>query len=735
MRELRSKELFEASSRKSDYVVDTRPVCQGMRFVLTDAAHPRIVMKHNSQFLVLDQSATIPDCNTLGYGYYHNDTRHISQWEMSLDDAPLSLLSANADDGYSGSFLYTNTQTANLAQQKVTLLRELVLGEFLWERLTLENYNSGAADFDLKIKFQSDFADMFEVRGLNRQARGERMVPVPSADGQSLFLAYRGLDDVLVETVVDVSGIQVASNQDGELVFHIHIPERQSLSFEMCIYTRWDSKTEHFAPQEIDYDTARAQADKRCRDWYKGVAQVETSNELFDISLSRSLRDLYILRQATPKGYGLAAGIPWYCAVFGRDSAIAAMQILPFAPELAKECLEVLAAYQGQEDNDYKGEMPGKIMHELRLGELARSKQIPHSPYYGTVDATQLWLMLYCQYIQWTGDLALAKRLWPAVRQAIAWMDRASQGGYCTYKRVSEQGLENQGWKDSGDSVMHLDGRLAAPPIALCEAQGYMYQARLEIGCIADILGYRKFAKEQRQKASDLKEMFMRDFWMPDRNYLALALDGAGNQVKVISSNPGHCLASGIIDGEKAQAVADRLMESDLLTGWGIRTLSGSEIAFNPISYHNGSIWPHDNAIIAEGLRKIGRIDDFHKVMSGLFEVAQSQLDFRLPELFCGFRRKEGSEPINYPVSCSPQAWAAGSIFQLLKTCINFEPDATNSRLRIVEPSLPDWLDSVQVNGLRVGSATLDLNIVSTDGSTFCQVRKKAGQVKVVVET
>lgn len=732
----RTKKVSADTDQELPYEVDSRPLCQGMRFVLTDAAHPRKVLKHGSHFLVLDAAGMIPACNTLGYGYYRDDTRYISQWEMALDDAPISLLSSRIEDGFSATLFYTNPQTANLQQQRITLLREVVLGDALYERITLENFHSEEVEFDLTISLQSDFADMFEVRGLNLSQRGERMVPLSGKDGRCLSLAYKGLDGLLQETVIDIdaSGAQRASLQDGRFTIRFRLPVRQSRSISLKVLTRLNGKTAHVSHDEVDYASALKLATNRYLNWCKSVVDIQTCQELFDVSLNRSLKDIYILRQPTPKGIGLAAGIPWYCAVFGRDSAITALQLLPFAPELARETIEVLAAYQGQKDDLYKAEHPGRIMHELRLGELARRAEIPHNPYYGTVDATQLWLILYGQYVSWSGDIEFARRLWGSVYLALDWLDRASGSGYITYQRESPHGLENQGWKDSGDSVMHRDGRLANPPIALCEAQAYLYQAWQEVASVAVLLGKSEIADSLVVKARSLKDRFQRDFWMSDENFLALALDRDGCQVGSISSNPGHCLASGILDEDKAHLVADRLMSLELHTSWGIRTLSSGASSFNPISYHNGSIWPHDNSMITEGLRKVGRVEDVHSIMRELFEVMLLQPDFRLPELFCGFDKIDAAAPINYPVSCSPQAWAAGSIFQLLKVCLNFEPDAARGILRVREPALPDWLDTITLTGLRVGAASVDVKVTSQAGSTSCQILRKEGNLRVIIE-
>jgi glycogen debranching enzyme len=720
-----------------DYTIDTRPLCQGMPFVLTDAAHPRLVLKHGSHFLVMDQGALIPGCNTLGYGYYRYDTRHISQWDMTMNGAPLSLLSSSVNEGYAGLFLYTNPHTEHTPQQKITIQREVVLGDLLWEKLTLQNFHATPLDVELKFFFASDFADMFEVRGLNVEKRGKRMLPVPGKNGRTLFLGYRGLDDALLETVIEFYGIQPDEiTSEGEVTFRLNLPVHQIKEIQICVSTRWDGQSPAPEVRKTGYLDARRLADERYREWCNRSTVIRTGHQLFDMAVERAFRDLYILRQPTPKGSGLSAGVPWYCALFGRDSAITAWQILPFLPDLARECIEVLGAYQGIEVDEYKAEAPGRIMHELRIGEMARTKQIPHSPYYGTIDATQLWLYVLGEYIEWSGDMEFAAKMWPAAKAALNWIDDSlSDSGYLVYKRESEKGLENQGWKDSGDSVMHVNGHLANPPIALCEVQGYLYAAWVGMARLGGLLGHKEIAEKLTNQAAELKDRFQRDFWMEDERFVALALDADAKQVGVITSNPGHLLFTGILDEDKANHVADRMMSNELQSGWGIRTLSKGTIAYNPMSYHNGSIWPHDNAIIAEGMRKIGRIADAHKIMLGLLEAAQFQPDFRLPELFCGFERDGSYRPIDYPVSCSPQAWAAGAIFQLLKTCVNFQPDATNNLLRVVEPSLPDWMDKFTVQGLRVGSAVVGLSFSNHNGRGACQVLNKSGKVRVVIES
>lgn len=720
--------------KPADYIVDTRPLCQGMPFVLTDSAHPRLVLKSGSHFLVLDRSAFVPACNTLGYGYYRFDTRYLSNWEIYLDDVPLSLMSFDVEKGYAGSFIYTNPQTPGLLQQKLMVHRQLVLSSYLAERLIVENYGSEKVDILLRIKFQSDFADIFEVRGLNRPERGARMLPNIDSSGKRLFLAYRGLDGCLLESIIEVDKAPHLMT-DGEIVYRLELAPRSPWELMTRVHTSADGSSPSVLGDDTEFRSLLISADEEYSRWRSLGPTIDCEHEILNFSIERGLRDLFILRQPTPRGLGLAAGVPWYCAVFGRDSAIAAWQLLPFHNELARECIEVLAAYQGTQVDEFRAERPGKIMHELRLGELSRLGTIPHTPYYGTVDATALWVMLVARYLKWTGDLEFISKLWPQVKLAMRWLESFDDQGYLTYKRESPEGLENQGWKDSGDSVCHSDGSLAKPPIALCEVQGYFYGALQAVSYIAGILGHQSLSRKVAQRAQILKTSFERDFWMVEEDFPAIALDGDGQMVRSIASNAGHCIWAGILDGDKANRTADLLLSPEFDSGWGLRTLSVRSSYFNPMSYHNGSVWPHDNAIIAEGLRKLGRTADVHKIIEAMVSVAQHQQEFRLPELYCGFERNDWSRPIDYPVSCSPQAWSAGAIFQLLGACLNFHPDAPNKILRIVNPSLPDWLEQVTIRKLRIGAAELDIAFSVIGGHTSCQVLRKVGDLKVIIET
>ncbi|GAC1490691.1 MAG: hypothetical protein NVS2B14_02890 [Chamaesiphon sp.] len=374
-------------------------------------------------------------------------------------------------------------------------------------------------------------------------------------------------------------------------------------------------------------------------------------------------------------------------------------------------------------------------MHELRLGEMARCQEVPHTPYYGTVDATPLWLMLYAEYYAWTADYETLERLWPNALAAMDWIDRNyKKTGYLSYDRKSSRGLANQGWKDSEDCIVNRKGRLVTGPIALCEVQAYVYAAKIRLSQIAQMKKRLDLADCWQDEARELKMRFNQDFWMADQDYCALALDGEGKQADSISSNPGQCLSLGIFEVEKAYSVAERLRAPDMFSGWGIRTLSSSSPAYNPMGYHVGSVWPHDNAMIAMGLRSLGLIDQALELSQGLFDTIRYQPYQRPPELFCGYERNGSRDPVEYPVACSPQAWATGSVFELLQMMVNLVPDAPNNYLRIIDPALPESINRLSLHNLRVGPTILDLEFERSGNTTACRVAKKRGNLRVVIE-
>ncbi|MGH7392389.1 MAG: amylo-alpha-1,6-glucosidase, partial [Candidatus Rokuibacteriota bacterium] len=467
------------------------------------------------------------------------------------------------------------------------------------------------------------------------------------------------------------------------------------------------------------------------------AARIATDHEGFNALITRSLMDLNMLLTETPHGPVPYAGVPWYVAPFGRDSAITALQLLPYHAGAAAGTLRFLAAWQGRTVDAFRDEEPGKILHEHRLGEMANCREIPFIPYYGSVDATPLFAMLLAEYVRWTGDLALARELWPALRAALAWMREYGDGdgdGYLEYATRSPLGLANQGWKDSGDAVMHADGTLARPPIALVEAQAYAYAAWLGAAEIAALLGVSDDAARWRQTATDLRAAFNRDFWIETDGFYALALDGGKRPCEVVASNPAHGLWTGIVDERRAPGLAKRLMAADTFSGWGIRTLSAKERRFNPMSYHNGSVWPHDNAIAVAGFRRYRLVEHAATLAGALFEGARHFEFGRIPELFCGFSRHADHGPISYPVACAPQAWAAGTPLHLLTSLLGLEADAIHGRLTCLSPVLPPGIKWVEIHDLKVGTASFDLGVSrGRDDGASVELIGRRGDVELIV--
>jgi glycogen debranching enzyme len=481
-----------------------------------------------------------------------------------------------------------------------------------------------------------------------------------------------------------------------------------------------------------------AQAEAMHRAWRQSSAAIRTPHLLADRALARAMSDLRLLLNTGPdegERYP-AAGVPWFACLFGRDALITSMQLLAVRPQLAQQTLEVLARRQATEVDDWRDAQPGKILHELRTGEMARSGEIPHSPYYGTVDATPLWLMLLDEYHRWTADDELVERLWPNALACLRWIDEfgdADGDGFVEYQRHSRRGLQNQGWKDSSDSIRHQDGRLSTSSTALVEVQAYVYAARVGVARLARRRGELPLAEREEQRAEQLRSRFEEAFWLEDAGTYALALDGDKRPVDGIASNAGHALWCGIASPARAASVARVLTGPGMWSGWGIRTLSSTAVGFNPIGYHLGTVWPHDNGICAAGFARYGLHEEAQKVAGAMLEVTAHFRDARLPELFCGFDRAASPMPVPYPVACSPQAWAAGSLFHLVTTALGMRPEAAEHRLELVSPSLPAWLAELHIDNLRVGDAIADLSFTSDDGSVPVRVRRRTGDLDVVV--
>lgn len=738
--------------------------------VLADRPLPTLTLKDDDLFLVTDTlgniGGSLRDDLTASMGLFCHDTRFLSRLELQIEGRSPVLLHSTADKGFALSVLCTNPRLddsarleapqeeseteaqseqeqpvfAPLKAESISISREIVLNGALFEEIHVRNYNTHSVRFQLSLSLDADFVDLFEVRGYGRERRGKllRMLPKsePTAEAiDELTLAYKGLDGSLMQSRIQFVDRQPDDLEGYTAIWHLELEphETQKLGYRLQMLTDNRPISRVNAPATLGQ--AKAAESSEQNEWRQHVTQIRSDKTIFNRTIERAEQDVYLLRQSFGKGKALSAGVPWFSTLFGRDSIIAASQTLILDPTIARETLTILAQYQGTKDDDWRDEQPGKILHEIRMGEMARCEEIPHTPYYGTIDATPLWLMLYAEYYAWTHDTETLERLWPNAMAAMDWIDRQMEKtGYVSYYRLSKRGLANQGWKDSGDCIVNRKGELAKGAIALCEVQAYVYAAKVRLAEIARLKKRLDLADLWQEQAKDLKRRFNQDFWMDDEDFCALALDGEGKQVDSITSNPGHCLSLGILSPEKAYSVAERLRAPDMFSGWGIRTLSSVSPAYNPMGYHVGSVWPHDNAIIASGLRSLGLVDQTLELCQALADMMLYQPYERPPELFCGYERAEDKAPVNYPVACSPQAWGTGSVFQLLQAMVNLVPDARNNCLRIIDPALPESINSLSLHNLRVGSTLLDLEFERSGSTTACRVAKKRGNLRVVIE-
>jgi glycogen debranching enzyme len=713
---------------------------------------PTLTLKADELFLITNTLGNVSesgeDDQTTNLGLFCHDTRFLSRLEMQIEQKSPILLSSGADKGFALSVLCANPRLPDIAPETIGIQRDIVVNGGLFEDIEITNYNTKPVSFTITLSFDADFVDLFEIRGHKRQQRGTLLRKIPEGVTEeelsslsefktnSLTLAYQGLDGVLMESRLLFYQSPPDSIQGHTAIWHLSIEPHatQKLGYRLEIIT--DNKLTNVSELATNFGQAKASSLLEEQEWCQRITQIRSDNEAFNQVISRAEQDIYLLRQSFDKKKVLSAGVPWFSTLFGRDALIAASQTLILDPAIAKATLEILAHYQGKEEDEWRDENCGKILHEIRLGEMARCGEIPHTPYYGTIDATPLWLMLYAEYFTWTNDRNTLEQLWSNALAAMDWIDTQSQKtGYLCYERKSKRGLANQGWKDSNDCIVDRHGNLATGAIALCEVQAYVYAAKIRLSQIARFQKRVDLAEKWEKEAKELKVRFNRDFWLQDQGFCALALDGEGKPVDSITSNPGHCLSLGILTPEKAASVAERLLAPDLFSGWGIRTLSSDSPAYNPMGYHVGSIWPHDNALIAVGLRSLDLVDSALEIVKGTIDMTLKQPYLRPPELFCGYDRVEDSRPVRYPVACSPQAWATGSIFQLLTMMLNLVPDASGNYLRIVDPTLPQFIDRLSVKNLRVGSTLLDLDFERTNMVTATRVVKKRGNLRVVIES
>jgi glycogen debranching enzyme len=684
-----------------------------------------LVIKEGTLFLMTDVEGNVPRDNAAGYGLYKGDTRYLSAYDLAFDEIRPVVLLSTAELGYSSEQHLTNpalttAEGKNIPKDSLEVRRQRVINESLVETIQLTNFNIFRTTVNLRFDFDADFMDIFEVRGEKRRSRG-KLSPTTVFEDRVVF-KYKGLDGAWRSTEIRFSPAPDQLWCNGAL-FTVSLGHRESASIAVTVSLDDVRGNGHFH-SEFNRQTVAY------REWLHSGTQIFTNNEFVNAILERSLSDVRLLMIDGGDGPFVAAGTPWFNCLFGRDSLITSLQMLAFNPEIASNTLRILARWQGKELNEWRDEEPGKILHELRTGEMACLGEIPMNPYYGTIDATPLFLMLAAEYVTWTGDLELVRELETNLMAALEWTDRygdADGCGYVEYCKRSPKGLLNQGWKDSRNGIVNSDGTMVKPPIALVEVQGYVYAAKSGMARLLSFLGKDQIAQRLRREAADLKRRFNRDFWLEDEGFYALALGANKEPAASITSNPGQCLWTGIIEKDKARGIVERLFANDMFSGWGIRTLSSQASRYNPLGYHLGSIWPHDNSLIGMGLKRYGFEDELNELATALYDCCRAFDYYRLPELFCGVPRTAHSLPVRYPVACRPQAWAAGTFMLLMQAILGLAPDALGNTLRIIRPRLPYWLEEVEIRGLRVGNSSVDLYYERRRGRTKVSATAKRG--------
>ncbi|PWU48636.1 amylo-alpha-1,6-glucosidase [Micromonospora globispora] len=647
-------------------------------------------------FVVSEDTGDIEATPSEPTGLFSLDTRFLSKWVLTVNGERLNTLSYDDLQYYEARFFLVPGVATHYIDAKLSIIRERAVGGSFRETLTILNHDEKPVDLQIRMDAGSDFADLFQVKDEILNKKGEIYSEV---DGDRLRLGYRR-GNFKRETVISSS--QPARYDQNGFAFSVHLEPNEQWN------TAIDVQTFALGPGGRDlrmglraHGTERLALEQDLQEWIRNAPKVNSEHGQVSATYRRSLIDLAALR-FSPVSLGgqtlPAAGLPWFMTMFGRDSILTSLQALPFAPSLSKTTLRILAGLQGTRFDDFRDEDPGRILHEMRYGETSAFEEQPHSPYYGTADATPLFVILLDEYEKWTGDVALVKELERECRAALKWVDDYADlvgNGYIWYeRRNTDTGLENQCWKDSWDSLSYRDGRLPGYPRSTCELQGYAYDAKMRAARLArEVWDDPAYADQLEREAAQLKERFNRDWWVADGEYFALALDPDGRQLAVLSSNIGHLLWSGIVDEDRAAKIAEHLVGPRLFSGWGVRTLAEGEVRYNPIGYHNGTIWPFDNSFIAWGLRRYGFAEEAATIASGILDAA-TYFDGRLPEAFGGYPRELTKFPVEYPTACSPQAWSTGTPLLLLRTMLGLEPHEGHLS---VDPRLPIGMGRIEV--------------------------------------
>jgi glycogen debranching enzyme len=694
------------------------------------------VLKHADTFAVFDRYGDVKPGGLGEEGLYHEGTRYLSCLLLELEGArPLFLNSTVGDENDQLAVHLTNPDLLRDGRVWGPLgTLHIALKKFLWkgvcyQQLRVKNHGLGPVDTFLTLHFAADVADIFEVRGMKRQRRGQDLRPEVAAD--RVVLGYRGLDGVVRHTRLQFTpGPAVLTASTARL--GLSLRPRQEALFTLTVAC----ERQPTPVRVVAFDEARAQAEADMERYHAWSCHLRTSDGHINAWVNRAASDLHMMTTELATGPYPYAGVPWFNTPFGRDGLITALECLWLRPGLARGVLAYLARTQATQVVAEEDAEPGKILHETRNGEMAVLREMPFGRYYGSVDATPLFVLLAGAYYERTGDRAFVEALWPHIEAALEWIDRYGDrdgDGFVEYHRQSAAGLVHQGWKDSDDAVFHADGSLARGPIALCEVQGYVYAARQAAAAVAGALGRPERAAELLSRAEALRERFEEAFWCEDLSTYALALDADKRPCRVRTSNAGQCLLSGIASPERAWRVARTLLGPEAFSGWGVRTVATTEARYNPMSYHNGSVWPHDNALIALGLARYGLADRVLPLWTGLFEAGLHFGLPRMPELFCGFEQHPGEGPIPYPVACAPQAWSAASVFLLFQACLGLTINAAAGHVYFTRPCLPASLDELRIHNLEVAGATVDLLLVRHVQDVGVNILRREGDVQVLV--
>jgi glycogen debranching enzyme len=694
------------------------------------------VIKENDLFLLTDDKGNIPENHSYGLGLYTKDTRFLSKLDVKINGEDPILLSSDAAQNYMANILLTNPHMEKdgeliLWRESVEIERNrFIYDDVLYEAIKLKNYFPKPIEFDLSVHFDVDFHDMFIVRGFQSGKTGKRTGQL--CEGNSLKFGYEGADQINRSTLIqwDKDAKSVTEYGDVAFGFSLGHGEEETVTFVIQPQVGDKLRKETMAPEK-----AIVKLKDSYQNWEKKITKVSTDYEPLMRLVTRGIDDLRIL--LTDLGYGQfpVAGLPWFGVPFGRDSLIAALQMLAFNPEVAKGTILTMASKQGQNLDPWRDEQPGKIMHEIRFGELANTNQIPFTPYYGTIDATPLFLILISEYVKWTGDYLILEQVKENIKAALEWIEKYGDrdgDSFVEYHQESSKGIANQGWKDSGDSVVHRNGDYANTPIALAEVQGYVYQAKAGIADLYEHMGRNAEAEVLREQAEKLKQRFEEEFWMEDVQFYAIALDEHKRQVGTITSNPGHVLFSGMLDEEKTDAVINMLLSPKMFSGYGIRTMGENEAGYNPMSYHDGSIWPHDNSMILLGMSKSGRQEKANRVINALVEASAHFEYDRLPELFCGYDKSIG-KAVKYPVACSPQAWAAGTPLVFIQTLLGLFPNSLRKEIHL-SPVLLESMNELKVENISIGSGQLSVTIYRHNEQVELRVDENTTGFEVIID-